>query len=118
MAEAIRRLVGERPVTLMGQSTGGFAVLNIAARCPELARRVVCVSGFTRGRWNGFLGFNQRLLRMGTVGKELFKSIYKLGGANPGLFKLALGIYAKDAQTLFADPKAAQALERSLYNFR
>ena len=118
MVEAICRIAGERPVTLMGQSTGGFAVLNLAARSPDLVRRVICISGFTHGRWNGFLGLNQDLVRMGAPGKTIFKAIYRLAGLSPGIFKLVMGIYAADARQLYANRANAEAIERSIYNFQ
>lgn len=118
MAEAIRRLVGERPVTLIGHSTGGFAVLNIAARYPELAQRVVSIAGFAHGRWTGFLGFYQRLVRMGPLGRALFKSVYKLAGARPRIFEFVMRVYAPDLYALYARPDIAEALERSLYNYQ
>jgi len=118
MAEAIRRLVGERPVTLMGHSTGGFAVLNIAARYPEVASRVVSIAGFAHGRWTGILGFYQRLVRMGVLGKALFKSVYKLAGASPQIFKLVMRVYAADVYALYANPDTAEAVERTLYNYQ
>lgn len=52
-AEAIRRSVGDRSVRLVGWSTGGFSVLNVAGRYPELAERVLCIAGFSRGVWLG-----------------------------------------------------------------
>lgn len=50
LREAIRKLVGDQPATLLGHSTGGFAALALAARYPEIARRVVSISGFSHGR--------------------------------------------------------------------
>lgn len=104
MADAIRQIAGDRPVTLMGHSTGGFASLNIAAHYPQMARRVVSISGFAHGRWIGFLGFYQRIVRMGTAGKALFKSLYRLAGANSVMFRAALRIYAADVKALYAHP--------------
>jgi len=118
MVAAIRRLVGERPVTLMGHSTGGFAVLNIAARYPELVRRVVSTAGFAHGRWTGSLGFYQRLVRMGAMGKTLFKSAYRLAGASPQIIKWVMRVYAPDVYALYANRDTAEALERSLYNYQ
>jgi pimeloyl-ACP methyl ester carboxylesterase len=64
------------------------------------------------------LGFNQQLVRMGPSGKAVFKSMYKLAGLNPWVFKLAMGIYTTEARRLYANPKTAEALEQSLYNFQ
>lgn len=118
MAEAIRQTVGERPVTLMGHSTGGFAILNIAARYPQMVRRVVSISGFAHGQWTGFLGFYQRLVRLGWGGKSIYKTLYRWAGSSPGVFRTILRIYANDAKAMYAHPDMTQVVERSLPDFR
>lgn len=118
MAEAIRRLASERPVTLIGHSTGGFAILNIAARYPELARRVVSTAGFAHGRWTGFLGFYQRLVRTGALGTSLPKSVFKLAGASPKIVKAVMRVYAADGFALYANPDTAEALNCTLFNYQ
>jgi pimeloyl-ACP methyl ester carboxylesterase len=85
MAEAIHQLVGESRVTLIGHSNGGFSVLNIAARYPEMVRRFVSIAGFAHGRWTGFLGAYQRLVRMGKVGQAVYKTGVSFSGSKPGL---------------------------------
>lgn len=72
---AIRALVGDRPVTLVGISTGGFAALSIAAHDPGLARRLICISGFAQGKWLGPLGFCQRCVQRGRLGRALAKAL-------------------------------------------
>jgi pimeloyl-ACP methyl ester carboxylesterase len=118
MAEAIRRIVGKHPVTLMGHSTGGFAVLNLAAHYPGIARRIVSVAGFARGRWTGFLGFGQRLVRMGSTGKALFQAIYRLAMASPGLFRAALRAHTGGVRAMNANPDMNEVIELNLFNFR
>ena len=118
MAEAIRQLAGERPVTLIGHSTGGFAVLNIAARYLDMVRRVISVAGFAHGRWIGLLGLYQRLVRTGDAGKALFKAIYHLAGASPGLFRTALRKYAADANALYTNPGLGKVIESNLFNYQ
>ena len=118
MAEAIHQLAGDRPVSLMGHSTGGFAALNIAAHYPELARRVVSISGFAHGRWTGVLGMYQRFVRMGIVGKGLYKMLYRMAGTSPSMFRAILRIYAADVKALYANPDINEVVERTLYNFR
>lgn len=74
LISAISTITAGCPANLVGISTGGFAVLAIAARAPELARRVVCISGFARGRWTGSIGLLQRLARGGAPGHALFRA--------------------------------------------
>ena len=118
MAAAIHELVGERPVTLMGHSTGGFSVLNIAARYPDLARRVVSIAGFAHGRWIGFLGAYQKLVRMGDTGKAIFKALYRLAGASPGVFRFVLRTYAADVKAMYSNPDIDESVELNLFNYQ
>ncbi|MFP4343615.1 MAG: alpha/beta fold hydrolase [Anaerolineales bacterium] len=101
--EAIRRVVGERPVVLAGHSTGGFAALDIAAHFPERAHRVVSISGFAHGRWTGLLGFNQRLARTG-VGGLLFRLLYELNRVTRRGQLASWRVYVASARRLFAYP--------------
>lgn len=111
---AIRELVGDRPVTLIGHSTGGFAALAIAACAPALARRVISVSGFAQGRWTGVLGLYQKLVRSGAPGRAVYKAIYKLAGLSPALLQAAMRIYVADARAFYTDPGLPE-LMRSAY---
>ncbi len=118
MAKAIRRMVGEQPVTLIGRSTGGFAALNIAAHYPEMVSRIVSIAGFAHGRWIGFLGFQQRLVRMGKAGRILFKAFYRLTGASPGVFRRVLHYYANGSNDMYTDSDLVQVIELNLFNYR
>jgi pimeloyl-ACP methyl ester carboxylesterase len=118
MAKAIRRMVEERPVTLIGRSTGGFAALNIAVQYPEMVSRIVSISGFARGRWIGFLGFQQRLVRMGKMGRTLFKAFYRLVGASPGAFRSVLRLRANGSNVIHVGPSLEQVIELNLVNYR
>ena len=118
MVEAIRQMVGEQPVTLIGRSTGGFAALNIAAHYPEMVSRIVSIAGFAHGRWIGFLGAQQRLVRMGKTGRCLFKAFYRLTGASPGFFRRVLRFYADGSNAMYIDPNLEQVIELNLVNYR
>ena len=63
LARAIRQIVGDRPVTVVGYSTGGYAALALAALHPTLVARVVCIAGFAQGVWGGPIGAWQRQAR-------------------------------------------------------
>lgn len=63
ISAAINHAAGDRPVDLIGWSTGGFAALALAAN-PGFGPRVnsvVSLSGFGRGVWHGWLGVWQHL---------------------------------------------------------
>ena len=116
--QAIRQLVGERPITLVGHSTGGFAALTLAANRPEMARRVVSISGFAHGRWTGILGSYQRVLRLGWLGEVYFKAMFRLVNLHPMLFRWAMRFYAADRRALYAHPDLAEAIARTYPNYR
>jgi pimeloyl-ACP methyl ester carboxylesterase len=105
MAEAIHQLGGDRPVTLTGHSTGGVAVLKIAAQYPKLARRIVGISGFAHGCWTGVPGMYQRFVRMGSAGKGMYKILNSMSGASPSMSRAILRIYASDVKALYANPR-------------
>ena len=116
--QAVRQLGGERPVTLMGHSTGGFAALALAANRPEMARRVVSISGFARGRWTGILGVNQHIVRLGWPGEAYFKSMYRLLMLHPAIFRWAMRFYTADARAFYATPSLPKVIERTFPYFR
>lgn len=102
-AHAIRQIVGKNKVLLVGHSTGGFAALSTAIYHPEVAAGIVSIAGFAQGRWIGALGLNQWLVRQGTIGCALFKTIYRLGKYRV-LFRLFWDVYANDHIALWKDP--------------
>jgi pimeloyl-ACP methyl ester carboxylesterase len=104
LTEDIRELVGERPVVLVGHSTGGFAALAIAAHTPELARYVISIAGFAQGRWSGVLGLNQGLVRRGSLGRKLFKLGYELNRCTRTGHRAMLRLYAANPRALYAYP--------------
>lgn len=117
LTEAIRQLVGDRPVTLVGMSTGGFAALAIAASYPQLARRVISVSGFAQGKWTGPLGQFQWLARHGPIGQALFKLVYPMGRVSPDMFLRLWNIYAADSRALYAYPGLKACVGGSYQDF-
>ena len=58
-SSAIRKIVGNKKVLLVGHSTGGFAALSTALYYPEAVAGIVSIAGFARGQWIGALGLNQ-----------------------------------------------------------
>jgi pimeloyl-ACP methyl ester carboxylesterase len=99
---AIRTLVGDEPVLLVGHSTGGFAALDIAARTPEIARGVISLNGFAHGRWTGLLGFYQRVARLGRPGQLSFKAAYASAQGSRALFKTLARFYVAEPQAVYA----------------
>lgn len=118
LESGIRQLVGEQPVTLIGHSTGGFTALGLAANRPEMARRVVSISGFAQGRWTGILGMYQRAVRLGWPGEIYFKMMFSLLKPYPALYRWAMRFYAADARALYANPDMPEAIQRNFPPYR
>ena len=104
LARAILELIEDQPVTLVGMSTGGFAALAIAAYTPGLARRIISISGFCQGRWTGMLGTYQWFARQGAVGRLFFKTGYRIGRIDPGVYHYLWRVYAADVEAMYAYP--------------
>lgn len=115
---AIRQLVGEQPVTLVGHSTGGFSALAIAARVPDIAHRIISISGFAQGQWTGLLGTGQRLVQRGFLGVLLFKTVYRSNRWPPALFRASLRIYVANSRKFLAYPYLDKMIDLSLPYYR
>ncbi|MFS0518034.1 alpha/beta fold hydrolase [Nostoc sp. UIC 10607] len=96
LMNAIQQLVGKQPVTLVGYSTGGFAALNLAAHFPSQIKGIFCISGFSQGKWHGFLGWLQQQAQNGVMGKLLCKILCKALTLNQTSYKLGCSINAGD----------------------
>lgn len=103
-SEAIRQLVGDQPVILIGHSTGGFTALAVAARHPEQVKAAVSVSGFAHGYWTGVLRLLQMEARMGALGKLLFKLNLRTVTSTYAIYKAMLRFYTADQQAFYNYP--------------
>ncbi len=112
---AIRELVGERPVLLVGHSTGGFSVLAIAAATPEIAQGVVSISGFAHGQWTGMLGVCQSWCRSGALGRLGFKAVLKASRIHYGVFRQFIRSYSPSPKRAFAYPDIDATLKAASF---
>ncbi len=118
LTAGIRELVGNQPVILVGYSTGGFAVLAVAALAPAVPRCAISISGFASGQWTGALGRFQRWVRRGSIGRLLFKLIYRSCRWPRAWFRASLRIHAADPHRFLAYPHLDAIVDGSLSNFR
>lgn len=113
LSSAIQELVGNRKVLLVGHSAGGFAALSTAIYAPEVVAGIVSIAGFSKGQWIGALGFNQWLVRQGSIGRAIFKKVYQLGGINPAIFRMFWQVYANDHRALLKHPHFSTAVDNT-----
>ncbi len=111
-SNAIRKIVGDKRVLLVGHSTGGFAALSTTIYHPEVVAGIVSIAGFAKGRWTGALGLNQWLVRQGSIGRALFKTVYRLG-KYPMLFRMFWQFYANDHISLMKNPRFGMVVSSS-----
>lgn len=109
---AIRKIVGNKRVLLVGHSTGGFAALSTAIYYPEIVAGVVSIAGFSKGQWTGALGLNQWFVRQGSIGRAIFKTVYRLG-RYPILFRMFWQFYANDHVSLLKNPRFDRVVNSS-----
>jgi len=117
LEKAIRQIAGEKPVTVIGHSTGGFAALALAVYKPEIVHRVISISGFSHGRWTGALGIYQYAVKLGWLGETYFKLMFRMLMLAPALFRWALRFYTADSHALYANPDNDEGIERGFPNF-
>jgi pimeloyl-ACP methyl ester carboxylesterase len=108
---AIRQLVGDRKVALVGWSTGGFSALNLAARHPECVASVMSICGFAKGAWWGVIGHMQRLVSIGGIGRGIFNSIWTQMGRRGWLFDLSIGLAAANGRAFRGSPVTRPTLD-------
>ena len=116
LAEAIRQISGGVPALLVGHSTGGYAVLDLAAKEPDLAAGLISISGFARGRWSMSLRRMQRLSLHEHLGGWVFSALYALGGIGP-FYKLTAPIHTPLPPD-FPQSERQILVEENLQNFR
>ncbi|MBN1219557.1 MAG: alpha/beta hydrolase [Anaerolineae bacterium] len=115
---AIRELVGDQPVILVGHSTGGFAALAIAATSPRITSRVISLAGFAQGKWTGLLGTSQWVARKGNVGRMVFKLGYEYSRINPRFNRQFVHWYVADMNAFASFPHFEPFLADTYRNFK
>ncbi len=119
LMEAVTALVGNTPVLLVGHSTGGFFALHMAALYPERVKAVICISGFSRGRWTGLLGIYQQMVRLGVPGRWMYKFLYGGVKLTPHYLAWVLNtFYTGNSKKLQANPRFQQILSASHADFK
>lgn len=117
-AEAVRRLVGERPVVIAGHSTGGFAALNLAARRPAMVHGVLSIAGFAVGKWGGLEGLLQRLARGGPRGRALFDLSMWLATRTEPTYRWLSSTLAGDPKSYLRYPGLREAFGEAVEDAR
>lgn len=110
----IKRFGGDRPVIVVGHSTGGYAGLCLAHDLPDQVTSVVSAGGFADGRWEGLEGMMQewaREERLGRFGPHLLRIMSAVSTRLPSLQRRAASQFAVDKATFLTDGPTAESLE-------
>lgn len=98
---ALDQLIGDQPVVVGGHSTGGFAAVAMAAKKPDRVKGVFSISGFVHGKWTGVLSLLQTFARLGTLGRFLFRTNFRVLASSYWVFMFAARFYAKDVPAMY-----------------
>jgi pimeloyl-ACP methyl ester carboxylesterase len=110
---AVATLVGDRQVVAVGWSLGGFAALNLAARCPRRVAAVASLAGFASGsRIDGLMKHTTRLAA-GPLGRAPVEFGLRLAGRWPVLHRMcATAMTARRARLPMATCRRLHAAYR------
>jgi pimeloyl-ACP methyl ester carboxylesterase len=98
--QALMRLWGDRPVILVGYSTGGFVALAVAAQVPRQVQAVAVLAGFAHGRWYGPVGWAQDQAADPVRGTQVFRTAWGLMRRLPLLYTSTCAFMANDLRRL------------------
>lgn len=120
VSRAITHVIGDRPATIAGFSTGGYAALVLGALYPKLATRLICIAGFAQGRWGGPVGAWQQRVRSGRLGRLGFELEMQVTKRIPLDMFLRASIWdhsVGDPQTLRVNRDGHRAFAKGLHDY-
>lgn len=115
---AVKKLVGEQRVILIGHSTGGFTALNVAIRAPQMVQAVASVAGFVQGKWTGSLGMAQQWARWGAVGSTLWQANEWLACTSRAYFDFGYRSFMADDAAVYVMPGIEDIMAASYIDFK
>ncbi|MDI9244249.1 alpha/beta hydrolase [Marinobacter sp. CHS3-4] len=108
---ALQQLLGERKAIVVGHSTGGFCVLNLAIHQAPNLLGIISIAGFHRGEWGGAEGMLLRLAGFGKWAKALFVSNIVVSQWSGFVRRTFASLLAHDRQAYRANPLSQRMLE-------
>jgi pimeloyl-ACP methyl ester carboxylesterase len=111
MRGGLQALVGNRPVIVVGHSTGGFCALNLAIHgMPNLAG-IVSLGGFHAGKWGGVEGQLLLLASLGRWAKYPFAANLLIARHSDFVQRRFASMLAHDRKAYLANPLSQRFLD-------
>lgn len=111
MSGALRALVADRPVIVVGHSTGGFSALNLAIQGMPNLVGIVSVAGFHQGKWGSVEGQLLWLASLGRWAKYPFVANLLVARHSPFVQRQFSSLLVHDRQAFFANPLSRRFLD-------
>lgn len=111
MSGALQALVPDRPVIVVGHSTGGFCALNLAIHQAPNLIGIVSVAGFHVGKWGSVEGLLLWLAGLGRWAKYPFVANLLFARNSPFVQRQFASMLAHDRKAYLANPLSQQFLD-------
>lgn len=111
MNGGLQALVADRPVIVVGHSTGGFCALNLAIHQAPNVVGIVSVAGFHVGKWGSVEGRLLWLAGLGRWAKVPFMANILLARNSPFVQHTFASLLARDPKAYRANPLSRRLLE-------
>lgn len=111
MSGALQALVADRPVIVVGHSTGGFCALNLATHQAPNLIGIVSVAGFHVGKWGSIEGQLLWLAGLGRWAKFPFEVNLLITRHSPFLLRQFASMLAHDRKAYLANPLSQRFLD-------
>ncbi|HCT41019.1 MAG TPA: hypothetical protein DF427_07580 [Moraxellaceae bacterium] len=111
MSGALQALVPDRPLIVVGHSTGGFCALNLAIHQAPNLIGIVSVAGFHVGKWGSVEGLLLWLAGLGRWAKYPFVANLLFARNSPFVQRQFASMLAHDRKAYLANPLSQQFLD-------
>lgn len=107
----LEALAADRPVIVVGHSTGGFSALNLAIHGMPNLVGIVSVAGFHKGKWGSVEGQLLWLASLGRWTKPLFVANMLFGRNSPFIQRTFSSLLVHDRKAFLANPLSQKFLD-------
>lgn len=111
LSEAIRQICDDKPVRLIGHSTGGFSSFTIAYSAPELVESMCIIDGFAQGRWHSLaLRPTQIMATLPLINYPVFATYMRLAQGKRSMVNLFIFFISHNYVTVRESPAYSESI--------